>query len=199
MNQQKDKKEMILDVATRIFAKYGYNKTSLDEIAQEANIAKGTIYYYFNSKEELFLKVVQAQFGAFIQAMDKELQKLSGFEAKLRYFLQGPMIYACEHMSVWIQALKNIPFNFENHFEEFRSSHRDYMLNILHEIMEEGYQEGMISENIDPQKLSVMINDWFLLGNLSVRVSSMDELLKRIERDQEIIAQILLYVLLKRC
>ena len=51
MNQAKDKKQIILDIATRLFSRYGYNKTSLDEVASEAQIAKGTVYYYFSSKE----------------------------------------------------------------------------------------------------------------------------------------------------
>ncbi len=198
MSRIKDKHQMILDTATRIFAKYGYNKSSLDEIAQEANIAKGTIYYYFNSKEALFMEVVTAQFSTFIHDMNAKLESISGFEGKLRYFLQGPMKYACEKMFVWLEALKNIPFNFEQHFEEFRASHRDYMLGLLHKILDEGYAEGMLSEHIEPEKLSLMINDWFLLGNFSVGAFDFDELLKRIERDQETIAQIMLYGLLKR-
>ncbi|MDD3535795.1 MAG: TetR/AcrR family transcriptional regulator [Candidatus Cloacimonetes bacterium] len=198
MNQPKDRKQVILETATRIFARFGYNKTALDEIAQEANIAKGTIYYYFSSKEELFLQVVKEQFAYYFHEMEEHLAAMQGFEAKFRYFLQGPMKYVCENMPIWIDALKSIPFNVQEHFEEFRSDHREYMLKILHEIIDEGVAEGMISEQLDLQKLSIMINDWFLLGNFSVGIINFDELLLRLERDHEIIAQLILYGILKR-
>jgi AcrR family transcriptional regulator len=44
----------ILDAALRVFGQYGYRRTSMDDIAREAGIAKGTIYLSFASKEEVF-------------------------------------------------------------------------------------------------------------------------------------------------
>ena len=41
MNQAKDKKQIILDIATRLFSRDGYNKTTQAEIAEEARIGKG--------------------------------------------------------------------------------------------------------------------------------------------------------------
>ena len=54
MNTGSDKKELILDSAIELFNRWGYAKTSVDEIARAAHIAKSTIYYYFPSKENLF-------------------------------------------------------------------------------------------------------------------------------------------------
>lgn len=45
--------EAILDAADRLFAQFGFKKTTVEEIAQEAGIGKGTIYLHFKSKEEL--------------------------------------------------------------------------------------------------------------------------------------------------
>lgn len=45
--------ESILDAADRLFAQFGFKKTTVEEIAQEAGIGKGTIYLHFKSKEEL--------------------------------------------------------------------------------------------------------------------------------------------------
>jgi AcrR family transcriptional regulator len=44
----------ILDAALRVFGQYGYRRTSMDDVASEAGIAKGTIYLSFASKEEVF-------------------------------------------------------------------------------------------------------------------------------------------------
>jgi TetR/AcrR family transcriptional regulator, regulator of autoinduction and epiphytic fitness len=44
----------ILDAALKLFGQYGYRRTSIDDIAREAEIAKGTVYLSFKSKEEIF-------------------------------------------------------------------------------------------------------------------------------------------------
>jgi len=49
----------ILDAALRVFGQYGYRRTSVDDIAREAGIAKGTVYLSFASKEEVFQALAQ--------------------------------------------------------------------------------------------------------------------------------------------
>ncbi len=53
-----DTKDKILAVATKLFSKFGFHKTSMDEIAKIARKAKGSLYYHFASKEDLFREVV---------------------------------------------------------------------------------------------------------------------------------------------
>jgi AcrR family transcriptional regulator len=67
-------KDIILDVATNIFSKFGFHKTTVDEIARAAHKAKGSVYYHFKSKEELFQGVIDKEFqvlrGKLIKAID---------------------------------------------------------------------------------------------------------------------------------
>lgn len=198
MNQVKEKKQIILEIATRIFSRYGYNKTSLDEIAAEARIAKGTIYYYFPSKEELFISVVRAQANSFVDEMRRKLSQEKGFEEKLRYFIQAPVKYVCEEMPIWLDGLKSIPFNFSQHFDEFRRHNRTKMLELMLEILREGIAEGVVSDIIPEERLSEVINDWFMLGNLSVVVVDFDDLLRRLEQDHEVIMNMIMYGIIKR-
>lgn len=53
-----DIRENILVVAQGIFAKFGFKKTTMEDIAQSARKGKSTLYYYFKSKEEVFEAVV---------------------------------------------------------------------------------------------------------------------------------------------
>jgi AcrR family transcriptional regulator len=53
------RRAVILDAALRVFGQYGYRRTSMDDIAREAGIAKGTIYLSFASKEEVFQALSQ--------------------------------------------------------------------------------------------------------------------------------------------
>jgi AcrR family transcriptional regulator len=53
-----DTRDKILSVADNLFSKFGFHKTSMDEIAKIARKAKGSLYYHFASKEKLFTAVV---------------------------------------------------------------------------------------------------------------------------------------------
>jgi AcrR family transcriptional regulator len=227
MNQVREKRQVILDIATRIFSRYGYAKTSLDEIAHEARIAKGTIYYYFPSKEDLFMHVVEAQALVFVDEMHQNIRNISGFENKLRYFMHAPLTHVCEKMPLLVEGLKTIPFNLQQHFEGFREENRTKMLSLLMGIFhfakifwwrikrgggvygwgppfELSHIPGKFIKQYRGAGLGVsprlceVINDWFLMGNLSIVVVDFEELLQRIQRDHEVIIQLIMYGIMKR-
>ncbi len=52
-----DKRSSILDSTVKLIRQYGFHGTSMNQIAQEAQVATGTIYHYFESKEDLILAV----------------------------------------------------------------------------------------------------------------------------------------------
>ncbi len=54
-------KQKLLSTASKTFSRYGFYKTSMDEIAKSARKAKGSLYYHFNSKELLFREVVLSE------------------------------------------------------------------------------------------------------------------------------------------
>jgi AcrR family transcriptional regulator len=56
-----DVKNLIVESATRFFSKYGFYKTTMDEIAKHIHKAKSVLYYYFKSKEELFNEVLKTE------------------------------------------------------------------------------------------------------------------------------------------
>ncbi len=198
MNQAESKKQIILDIATRVFSKYGYSKTSLDEVAEEARIAKGTIYYYYKNKQELFLNVVATQAAQFITEIRRQLKEQKGFENKLRFFILAPIKYICNDMQIWLDGLKNLPFNYGDEFDDFHKNIRGHMLEILQEIISEGIAEDMIAKDIPHDRLLEVINDWFLVGNAPLMFTDFNALLKRIERDHEIIVQLIMYGIVKR-
>ena len=53
------RRAVILDAALRVFGQYGFRRTSMDDIAREAGIGKGTVYLSFASKEEVFQALAQ--------------------------------------------------------------------------------------------------------------------------------------------
>lgn len=64
-------KDQIIESATKYFSKYGFHKTTMDEIARNIHKAKGVLYYYFKSKEELFNEVLKKELGTLKEALLK--------------------------------------------------------------------------------------------------------------------------------
>ena len=65
-------REKIVDAAIVTFSKHGYDRTKMDDIAETANLSKGTIYLYFKSKEELFFAISENN----IKALKEQLSVL---------------------------------------------------------------------------------------------------------------------------
>lgn len=198
MNQAKDKKQIILDVATRVFSRYGYGKTSLDEVASEAGIAKGTVYYYFSNKEELFMNVVELQVKEFVAAIRRKVREAEGFENKLRTLVQEPIRQVCETMPVWMEGLKSIPFSGQDRFLSFRNENRESTLILMAEVMEVGKKEGVIDPDLNTEDTVRVITDWILMANSNVMITDFEKLLAQVERDHEAIMHVVLYGVFKR-
>lgn len=54
MPPEPDKRTLVLEAALTLFPRYGYKRTSVDDLAREAGIAKGTVYLYFENKRAIF-------------------------------------------------------------------------------------------------------------------------------------------------
>lgn len=75
-----EKQERIVNAATKEFAKKGFDAASTNEIVREANIGKGMLFHYFNSKKELFLflydyslEVVRKEFFGKINLLERDI------------------------------------------------------------------------------------------------------------------------------
>jgi len=94
-----ERKQEILDTALLLFEEQGVAKTSMKDIAERMQVAKGLLYYYFASKEELIIQVVDA----FTKEVEGEILKIVahgqlGFHEKLRALIR-----------VFFQAIQEYP------------------------------------------------------------------------------------------
>jgi len=80
-------RENILAIAQEIFSKFGYRKTTLDDIANAVRKGKSSLYYYFNSKEDLFQEVIQKEADILREELAKVLQKDIDPAEKLRDYV----------------------------------------------------------------------------------------------------------------
>ncbi len=69
------KRQEILRAARRVFAERGLHAATLDEIAEKAEFAKGTLYCYFKSKDDLFLSMLEDELERFSQSLKAEMSR----------------------------------------------------------------------------------------------------------------------------
>ena len=86
--EKKDiKKEAILHGAADCFAKFGYEKTTLDDIGKSAALNKASIYYYFKNKEEIFSVVALHEAETYIEELQSKTSRKRGLESKIIFYL----------------------------------------------------------------------------------------------------------------
>jgi AcrR family transcriptional regulator len=76
--QKQARRQMLIDAAWELFQTQPYEEVSIAEVAEAAGLAKGTVYLYFQTKEELFLAIQEQQFETWFDALDARLRELAG-------------------------------------------------------------------------------------------------------------------------
>ncbi len=82
------KKVQILKTSQQILARYGFSKTTMDDIAQAMGMKKASLYYYYKSKEDILRDVVQYESEQFLKALQEEIKSLHTPREKILRFLQ---------------------------------------------------------------------------------------------------------------
>lgn len=193
-----DKKDLILNAATALFARYGFTKTSVEEIANQAGIGKATIYYYFPSKEEIFLEAMQIKAEEFFALLINSIGACDRFEDKLAQYTRLPVKYVGQHMPMLGEALHAMPHSYHDRVMQLYQRNRKRMNDILKDIIELGIERQVLADDFCPQHFSQIINDWFLFSEPDLAMQSKDSLIQRIERDHDYMINMILYGIIKR-
>jgi len=69
-DQKEERRQAILEATLTLFQGSGYEDVSMAAVARRAGVAKGTVYLYFKTKEELFIALQQTQYAAWFDTMD---------------------------------------------------------------------------------------------------------------------------------
>ena len=151
-----DKRERILNAALEKFSAFGFQKTTVDEIARQAQVGKGTIYFYFRSKEEILLALVDRElsrgFGLIGEAMVEETKtpgKLKVLLSKsFEYFFNNELVSKVMAMDPGLI----LPVVSEKN-REFQ----EIAISWIGTLLEQGRNEGVF-RGIDVEKTSYIID-----------------------------------------
>lgn len=186
---QEEKKQRILNAAIEEFAVNGYDKASTNSIVKKANISKGLLFHYFESKKNLFLYIFDYCITNLIEKyyQAKELESEDIFERFMRMSVKKMKIIQEEpHMNKLVfSAFTNMP---EELKQELSERYNNYISKYLHKIFE-NVDTSKFRKGIDPKKaIEVII---MCMDGLSSKYLQrykdipMEEILKNIDEAME--------------
>lgn len=153
MKKGEKRKLELLEIAYKMFISKGYENTSVDDIIAEAGIAKGTYYYYFESKEQTLEKVIEMMIDHEMEAAASVLeapipipQKIVGIIASLR---PAPE----EHS---IEGALMQPENIVMH-QKIKRRLVEKVIPLLSKVVEEGIEQGIFSCDNIPERVKMML------------------------------------------
>ena len=139
---KKDEKRIsILKTASKVFSKYGFEKTTLDDIGNAAGLNKATLYYYFNSKEAIFSEIVMQEADSLILTLQKQVAKHRTAEKKiLEYILER---WACYEKAMNLHevsmGIKNLIRNlFSALYQKIRERETEFLATIIQDGINSG-------------------------------------------------------------
>ncbi len=178
------KREAILNAAKVAFAEKGFDAALLQEIADRAKLAKGTLYLYFNSKEDLFLSLIEDELDKFIDITETVCKESCHSIEKIKMLIKNIVRHFEVNKEFFcIFTPERAGFTKTHHPEIRERVIPKYRkgINLTAKIMKEGIKEGKI-KSLDPillaYALSGLINTliakWLLdEGKVSLEKSSM--------------------------
>lgn len=136
-------RENILTIAQEIFSKYGYKKTTLDDIANAVRKGKSSLYYYFSSKEDLFQEVVQKEADILRAELSKVLMKNISPEEKLKDYIMTK-ITTYRQLANFYNAIENDLAAVE-FVDKIKSQYDQEEIRMMKRILLEGARRGKFS------------------------------------------------------
>ncbi len=151
-----EKRELILDGAVRVIAARGFHRARVSEVAKAAGVADGTIYLYFDGKEELLRAVYERAMGRFLSrgrlVLAEEFEPRPQLERFIRLHLE--CVGEDRELAVVFQVdlRKSIPF-----LQELSLGLLQAYLDTLSSILQRGQEEGVFLADLSARELAKMV------------------------------------------
>lgn len=139
--RRKSRKEEIIKAASNLFSQKSYHDVTMDQIAEKVGVAKGTIYLYFESKENLYLGILEHTFETIESILEKEIAKEDPAPQKLKKILRLIFQFYFQNMDVLRILTRDETRLIGEHFE-FTERWRHRRIKLYRKILEKGIKEG---------------------------------------------------------
>ncbi len=161
-----DKRAMIIEAAARVFAQKGFSGTAMAEIADLAGVGKGTIYEYFDSKEELFFAVFEWFSRELGVSVTVSVAALGGSASERLMALSDSLMRSWDE----IRDMFSLVFEFwaasqssqmrERFKNAFREAYGEFR-GIVSSLIREGMARGEFLPHVDPEAVAAaLVGTW---------------------------------------
>ena len=151
MSKRKDneKYHRIIEAATKVFAKNGFYQSKIAQIAKEAGVADGTIYIYFENKDDILISLFEEQMKVVLDNMALQVAKIDDPAEKLEKFASTHLglIEMNKDMAEIIQVELRQSGKF---MKEYKNERFMEYLDIIGDIIIEGQKRGLFKKEVIP-------------------------------------------------
>lgn len=152
---REEKRIDILQAAGRVFYVNGFENTKIEEVAKEAGIGKGTVYEYFESKQQLFEEMIAYTQHITVQDMQKALAQGQSFQDKFKAFAGFMTQTVKEHCQIFDLMISSKIMAREMGAIMLESNVR--MGDVLIEVVKEAISKGELRSDLDPELAASII------------------------------------------
>ena len=144
-NAHSNMRNDIVSIAAGVFAKFGFKKTTVDDIAHALRKGKSSIYYYFSSKEDIFKAVVDREAEALREKIEVILSSSQSTVDKIRAYVKTRML-AVRVMANYYTLIKNNDISNLDLVEKLRSKYDTEEHGIIKKLLADGVANGEFKE-----------------------------------------------------
>jgi AcrR family transcriptional regulator len=151
-----DKQKSIFRAAARLFGEKGFEGTTLDKVAEAAGVAKGTIFYHFRSKEELFAALISQGVEGLTTGIEAIGKEDIGIERKLDRIIDFHFDFFKQNRDMCLMLLSQIG-GLRNRWQKSIDLIRDRYAAAMEKIIREGKEQGVISQELETESLIITL------------------------------------------
>jgi TetR/AcrR family transcriptional regulator, repressor for uid operon len=146
-------REKIVEAAIVTFSKHGYDRTKMDDIAETANLSKGTIYLYFKSKEELFYAISENNIKALKEQLSVLFTKSEDLISDSQKFYVNFRKASEQSDKVFLESIAESSRN--QRLQEMLYDQRMKVLDIVTEYLKLQIKKGFFRSDIDIDAVAI--------------------------------------------
>ncbi len=179
--ERENRRSHIVDAAEKVFLSRGVDAATMDAVAREAEVSKGSLYLHFKSKDELYLAIAVRALTAIRQRVETAAAGANTGYARLERMLTAHAAFAVEHPSQFLVSTSWVSSSYVvgegEGFEEYRGLIGE-LFGLGVAAIAEGQRDRTVRADFDPAVLAVQL--WGgLLGTLLIQLRS-EEMARRL-------------------
>lgn len=154
-------REEMLNAALALFSEKGYHNVSMQEIAEKAEFAVGTLYKFFRNKEDLYKALISAQADRFHEALMQALGDGGGELAQLRSYVQAKGRVFMDNVAcvrLYFAENRGASFNIKAGLDSTIRERCDVVLRRLAAVFAQGMDSGLFRRTAEPQHLALALD-----------------------------------------